>query len=62
MKPQIAKSLFKVSKGIYALADLAGEYGATTWLQKPLDKAAEALTSLAAKTALKGVSKRSRRS
>lgn len=62
MKPQLAKSIFKVSKGLYALADIAGEYGATAWLQKPLDKVAEALTNLAVKTALKGVSKRSRRS
>ena len=62
MKPQIAKSLFKVSEGVSALADLAGEYGATAWLQRHLDKVAESLTSLASKTALKPISKRSRRS
>lgn len=57
----LSRRLEASAKFIWAVSDLCGDYGYLEGLQKPLDRLAEWLATLAHKTASKTISKRLRK-
>lgn len=57
----ISRRLDATAKFVWAVSDLCGEYAPLEGLQKPLDKVAERLATLAHKLASKAISKRMRK-
>ena len=57
----ISRRLEATAKFLWAVSDLCGEYAPLEGLQKPLDKLAERIATLAHKMASKTISKRLRK-
>jgi hypothetical protein len=57
----ISRRLTATAKFLWAVSDLCGEYAPLEGLQKPLDKTAERIATLAHKLSCKAISKRMRK-